>query len=82
MYFAAAIAIHHSEGGGTFHGGGVVLSMGVAYPCPGGFDFGPYMVNGRQGGGIHGGSAKPKVLLLTKLLELQYYFAPFSKAAK
>ncbi len=29
-----------------------------------------------------GGSAKPKVLLLAKPLELQYYFAPFSKAAK
>ncbi len=67
------------EGGGTFHGGGT--SWGVAYPW--GVDFGPYLVEGWQGGGIYGGgSAKPKVLLLAKPLALQYYFAPFSKAAK
>ncbi len=35
MYFAATIAIHHSGGGGTFHGG-VVLSMGVALFIGGG----------------------------------------------
>ena len=29
-----------------------------------------------------GGLPKPKVTLLAKPLELQYYFAPFSKAAK
>ncbi len=83
MYFAATIAIHHSAargvaltmGGGTFH-------RGVAYPWGGGFDFGPYLVEGWQGGGIHGGggSAKPKVLLLAKPLELQYYLAPFPTA--
>ncbi len=50
-------------GGGTFHGRG--------------FDFGPYLVEGRQGGVASMGeeSPKPKVLLLTKPLELQYYFA-------
>ena len=32
------------------------------------------------GGGIYGGIAKPKVLLLVPL-ELQYHFAPFLKAA-
>ena len=60
MYFTAAIAIHHSKqggcimGGGTFHGGGGT-SWGVAYPW-GFFDFGPYLVDGQQGGGgIHGG---------------------------
>ncbi len=64
---------HHRH---TPHRGGVV------YPW-GGVDFGPYLVEGWQGGGIYGGgSAKPKVLLLAKPLELQYYFAPFSKAAK
>ncbi len=49
----------------------------------GGFDFGPYLVDDLQGGGFHGrGKAKPKVSLLAKPLELQCYFAPFSKAAK
>ena len=64
MYFAAAItiAIHHSEvgwhfpwgvahfmgvalsmGGGTFHGGGGTF-LGR------GFNFGPYLVDGRQRG--------------------------------
>ena len=87
MYFASAGwqfpwriiggGVHHggwhiSVGGGTFHGGG--------------FDFGPYLVDGCQvggGGHNHGGwQAKPKVLLLVKPLELQHYLTTFSKAAK
>ncbi len=42
MYFAATIAIHHSAARGdvAFHGG---------------VDFGPYLVDRQQGGGIHGG---------------------------
>ncbi len=81
MYFAAT---HHSEGGGgAFHGGGtfhggMALSMrggtfhgGWCFPW-GVFHFGPYLVDGRQGvASMGGGSAKPKVLLLAKPLELQ-----------
>ena len=48
--------------------------MGVHGISLGGVDFGSYMVDG-QGG-------KAKVSLLAKPLELQYYFALFSKAAK
>ncbi len=69
--------------------GGVALFMGVVlfmggWHIPRGVDFGPYLVEGQYGGVVSmgGGSAKPKVLLLTKPLELQYYFAPFSKTAK
>ncbi len=58
--------------GGTSLGGGGV-SLGV--------DFGPYLVDGWQGGGIHGGGgAKPKVLSSLNHSLLQYYFAPYSKA--
>ena len=56
-----------SMGGGTFHGG---LTLVLTWLKAG------------RGVASMGGSAKPKVLLLAKLLELQYYFAPFSKAAK
>ncbi len=58
-----------SVGGGTFHGG---LTLVLTWLMAG-------------GGGIHGGGGgppKPKVSLLGKPLELQDYFAPFSKAAK
>ncbi len=98
MYFAATIAIHHSAargvalsmGGWCFSWRRVVLFMGGWhflwggwYFSWGGVDFGPYLVEGQQGGvASMGGSAKPKVLLLATPLELQYYFAPFSKAAK
>ncbi len=33
-------------------------------------------------GGIHSGEGKPKVSLLSKPLELQHCFVPFSKAAR
>ena len=65
MYFAAAIAIHHSDGGGTFHGGWHFIWR-VAYPWRG-----LTLVLTWLKAGIHGGSAKPKVLLLANPLELQ-----------
>ena len=45
----------------------------------GGFDFGPDLVDGWQQGGVWQlwGQGKPKVSLLVKPLELQYYFVPF-----
>ncbi len=48
------------------------VSRGVCDTFHGGFDFGPYLVDGC-------GGEKQKVALLAKPLEL---FAPFSKAAK
>ena len=70
------------QAGGGWHFPLLAHHGGEAYPW-GEFDFGPYLVDGQQGGGIHGGgSAKPKVLLLAKPLDPQYYFAPFSKEAK
>ncbi len=44
-----------------------------------------WLIANGGGGMIHwegSGGGKAKVLLLPKPLELQYYFAPFSKAAK
>ncbi len=69
----------HISGDRTFHWGVSHHGRwhfpwgGVAYPW--GVDFGPYLVDGRWG-------AASKVSFLVKPLELQYYFAPFSKAAK
>ena len=47
-----------------------------------GVDFGPYLVDGWQGGWHPCGEGEAKVSLLEKPLLLQYYFARFSKAAK
>ncbi len=65
MYFTATITIHHSEGlalsmgGGVFHAGGVVHHGECTFHGGGmsleGFDFGPHLVDGWQGGGIHVG---------------------------
>ena len=56
MYFAAAVAIHHSEQEGGWH-----------FPWRRGFDFGPYVVDGWQGvASVGGGAVKAKASLLTK----------------
>ncbi len=57
--------------GGTFSGG---------WHVPGWFDFGPYLVDGWQG--VASIQGKAKVSSSLKPLELQYYVAPFFKAAK
>ena len=79
------LVVHHGgqhvSGGGTLVGGwhvsgGWYFTWGVAYPWEV-FHFGPCLVDGQWGEG-----KPPKVLLLAIPLELQYYFAPFSKAAR
>ncbi len=47
-----------------------------------GFDFGLFLVYGWQGGRWHPWGGKSKGLVKPEPLELQYYFAPLSKAAK
>ena len=72
---------HALRGGGRWHvrGGGASVGGG-GWNTPGGFDFGPSLVDGRQGGvASMEGWGEPKVSLVAKPLELQYYFA--SKAA-
>ena len=84
-----------SVGGGMFSGGSTSVgaehhwgwhvqwggtSVGVAYISLGGWFWSLY--TWLMGVGIHGGQAKARVSLLPKPLELQYYFAPFAKAAK
>ncbi len=64
-YFAADIVA--LRGGWRIMG--VAHFMGVAYPW--GIDFGPFLVDGQLGCGIHGGGGKPKVSLLAKPLEIQ-----------
>ncbi len=62
----------------TMWGGGYIRG---AYPL-GGFDFGPHLVDG-QGGRVASMRGESKGLVAgQKPLELQYYFGPFSKAAK
>ena len=76
MGVALSMGVVHQVGGGW-----VALSMGVAHPW--GFDFGPYLVEGWQGWWHPwGGGGKAKVSSSLNHGVLQYYFAPFSKAAK
>ncbi len=60
-------------------GGGGTSVGGVAYPWGGLTLVLTWLMASRAGGNaIYGGKAK--ILLFMKPLELQYYFAPFSKA--
>ena len=80
-YFAATIAMHLGGGGMS-----VGCIMGVAHQWRGGMvAFGLYLVDGLQGGGIYGMGVKQRSRCsrsLRNTVELQYYFAPFSKAVK
>ncbi len=76
MYFAATIAIHHSAVRGVALSMGVVLFMGVVLSMVGGTFHGWWLwslLGWRPAGRVAsmGLSAKPKVLLLAKPLELQ-----------
>ena len=83
--FAAAIPMHCAREGVAspsrvvHHGGG--MSVVGRWHISGGFEFGPYLVDDWQCGvaSIWGGGVKPKVSLLAKPVELQYYFAPFQR---
>ncbi len=79
--FSGGWHIISGGGGGTW--AGLTCSVGGSGTSVGsGFDFGPNLVDDQWGGGgIHVG-AGVKVLLLVKPWELQFYFAPLSKAAK
>ncbi len=72
MYFAAAIATHHSKGGGmsVVGGGGIFLEGGLTLVFPW------LMVS--RGEGLALGEGEPKVPSSLKPLALQYYFAPIA----
>ena len=65
--------MHYGGGGGTSVGG---------WHIPGGFDFGPHLVDGWWWVASKGKGCKAKVLSPVKHRLLQYCFAPFSKAGK
>ena len=68
----------HQGGIGTFHGGGMSVGGGTFL---GGVDFGLCFVDGQWGVWVaSSGGVKPKVSLLLKPLELQYYFVQFFAA--
>ena len=81
MYFAATTASRgwHVGWGGTFHGGWHISGGGGSWGwhIPGRLTLVLTWLMAGRGVASIGGPPKPKVLLLAKPLELQYYFAPF-----